>query len=222
MFPRTAQIAHNTLGLLQLSLALLQCLRERRFLPTASRLTSRYSLQLRYHFHIYIAFYILELVFSDVVTEFPNMAVHHIVAIAIFLGALSDFGSLSAITLVPFLLHAVFWTLGQGVSFTLLAVYNMGFGCIILLLVANNTRPPHRRWFAPVAWPVVTMGGLEVCVNYVTYCLDYEGVRCPNIQDGRMGVAQICLAVAAGTVIILAGTLGYMQKDKETKRSKKI
>ncbi|KAJ3063845.1 hypothetical protein HDU98_000380 [Podochytrium sp. JEL0797] len=96
----------------------------------------QFQLQLVAH----AAFYIYELATSDMHSTFQSMALHHYVAFLIFLTYINDIGSISVTTLLPFLLHSLFWVLYPSLSptqnFLLLATYNLtlytvGFICLL-------------------------------------------------------------------------------------------
>jgi hypothetical protein len=107
-------------------------------------------------------------------TTYP-LAIHHYIAFFIFFAIGFDPNSISLVTLIPILIHIVFWILGA-TSLALLSFYNW---CLVLagmILIHNNLSVGVK------AQPIGNMlpaGAISLTwVNYYIYCLYYNGSAC--------------------------------------------
>ena len=67
--------------------------------------------------------YILELNMTRMYVDFSEMAIHHLFSLVLFFFSILEPNFFSAIYLLPYLVHAFYWTLGAEV-FEILFVYN--------------------------------------------------------------------------------------------------
>ncbi|KAJ3243244.1 hypothetical protein HDU78_000704 [Chytriomyces hyalinus] len=215
----TLQTLHITLNhafLASTLAALGWCIQKRRFVhlpprPNTHRtllqspFISQFQLQLAVHF----VFYTVELLATDLVHEFPSMAVHHVVALGIFFVYINDAGTTSVTTLFPFVFHSLFWVLLPVVAdqphyyYALLTAYNtvlhaVGIICLLnsFTLVAwdrlatsfkpdanervHSNSMPYKPLICNTSPHILGVFAiLEACVNYYSYCDHYTGTVCP-------------------------------------------
>ncbi|TPX71719.1 hypothetical protein SpCBS45565_g00792 [Spizellomyces sp. 'palustris'] len=181
MLPTRYHAVVNGFGLLQISIALAHCFSKRRYFPAESPVSFRFVSQFRLHLVLYIIFYTFELIQTDIIRSFTNMALHHLIAIVIFAGFLSEFNTVSVITLTPFLFHALYWTVGYGRVYHLLALYNLALLVDFVLLLTNNLS--KRKFCASVSYRLLACVLAEINVNAFTYCWNYSGSHCPKVDD---------------------------------------
>ena len=118
-------------------------------------------------------FYIVELLVTQMTLKFSNMAIHHLVALAIFYVFLDENTNLSFLTMLPFFFHALYWVSGAE-GFILLSIYNWVF-----LFVGTATTYVYINTQGGVSWRVPVLCVVEVGVNQFTYCTDFQGHYCP-------------------------------------------
>ncbi|KAJ3227542.1 hypothetical protein HDU81_006687 [Chytriomyces hyalinus] len=207
---QTLHIALNQVFLASTLAALGWCIQQRRFVhlpprPNTDRtllrspFVSQFQLQLATHF----VFYTVELFATDLVNEFPSMAVHHVVALGIFFVYINDAGTTSVTTLF------LFWVLLPIVEdqphyyYALLTAYNtvlhaVGIVCLLnsFTLVAwdrlahsfkpdsnervHSSSKPYKPLICSTSPHILGfLAILEACVNYYSYCDHYNGTVCP-------------------------------------------
>ncbi|KAJ3158342.1 hypothetical protein HK101_001334, partial [Irineochytrium annulatum] len=240
MYPEAWHIVCNWIWIGQLLFALVGCLRETKLIPKVALPGSPLVLyarkrqdptsaekpswlgsfataqgQFRVVLATHTAFYVLEMLMTSMVTKFSSMAMHHVVAIIIFMLFYFYPGNASVISILPIILHSLYWVTG-GTSIPLLGIYNIVLllaGIIILFgaLTAHawecllshpppGTKPPPRKEPTKITVsnssgrdkndptptpprPAETNLGISALalfwVNYVTYCVAYQGGYCP-------------------------------------------
>ena len=204
MFPERWHKVVNFIFLVQTSVAIYFCLKLRLFFPHTFTKDFRYLRektegksrkwenlhmfirQFKYLLIVHGIFYGLELLFTDMITEFHGMALHHLVSIAVFVIMFMQPEMVSATTLVPYLLHHLYWTLGA-VHDEILYVYNLYFFCLGLYFCdkCNLILP--------------TLSILLPTVNYYSFCVFYKGKICYDHS-------VIVNGVITGTSLLLSGT----------------
>ncbi|KAI8608817.1 hypothetical protein BC830DRAFT_1153677 [Chytriomyces sp. MP71] len=150
-------------------------------------------------------FYIIELDSTLLTVRYVPMAYHHYIALLIFGAYLSNVNALCVLSLLPLLLHSLFWSLGA-TNFLLLSVYNLcmtlcGIAATILIFAVKSL-PDRGEEMLPVSsLPLPLVGTIQdtvlstrirppisyflpfcsiliASVNYYTYCKWYNGLAC--------------------------------------------
>ncbi|KAJ3219564.1 hypothetical protein HDU67_000509 [Dinochytrium kinnereticum] len=222
MFPDDWHIAFNRVWVGICLAALLWCLAKGRLVPSSRRPAERvvlfgvrmsgsvinsavvfraYQMGLVAH----SVFYVLEMVATSIVLLYPAMALHHIVALYIFLLFIMHPSNMSFVTIFPVFFHSLYWALGTD-NITILALYNISLwivGHIILfaaltrqawdalvLKLALSTpktspqppKPPQPLLPKFLNIPFEGILGISATslfwVNYLTYCCAYQGSLC--------------------------------------------
>ncbi|TPX68933.1 hypothetical protein SpCBS45565_g02815 [Spizellomyces sp. 'palustris'] len=209
IYPESYHHPLNVLWFCQSLAALLQTLRTRRFLPSPKPpQNSLLTNQFRLHLITHTIFYILELVFTDMMHSFTSMAVHHAFGMLIFGWLWIEWEGMSTVVLIPFVLHAWFWVWSIGTSWILLSVYNWAFLAVGMALFANNTvyAVNYGRKMVPISWiGVPLLSIVEVGVNAFTYCWSYWGYYCPEVRP--RGWREAFILVGGITAILAACVL---------------
>ncbi|KAI9090459.1 hypothetical protein DFS34DRAFT_371563 [Phlyctochytrium arcticum] len=216
IFPERIHDAFNRLWFIQSLLCMLDCLKQRRILPDPSPPTiSLFNSQFRLHLLSHTIFYVVELVLTNMVMGFTNMACHHLVALGIFYSIWAEWNSISAVVILPFMLHAWLWVWSGGTSWFILSMYNWALLAAGLALLSNNAY--YAAKFGKDAAPIRWMGlpGLcifEVGVNAFTYCWSYYGKYCPTLDTDSFPeavrlIGLISLTLAALVLPSIALTL---------------
>ncbi|KAI9099420.1 hypothetical protein DFS34DRAFT_649140 [Phlyctochytrium arcticum] len=125
MFPLPFHATINNLGLLQICTVIYQCIREQRWVPKPDPPQNPWIKQFKIHLVLYNIFYIAEIIFTDMLNQFPCMVAHHIVAILLFCRYIVEFQAVCVLTISPYLFHAAYWTIGMGAVSPLLMMYNV-------------------------------------------------------------------------------------------------
>ncbi|KAI9179307.1 hypothetical protein H9P43_005970 [Blastocladiella emersonii ATCC 22665] len=152
--------------------------------PESIRLLGRQLFQAYLVSHAVL--YMAELALTRLAAQFPTMALHHAAAIVLFLLLATRlprvWPHMRAVHLVPFLVHAVYWStltaLSAASNDALLALYN----ATLLTAAGHAYRHAALRAGASVAAAVVT-------VNYWTYCWELDGAWCVRSLDAAPGEA---------------------------------
>ncbi|KAI8807515.1 hypothetical protein BJ742DRAFT_895395 [Cladochytrium replicatum] len=123
-------------------------------------------------------FYILELTFTSLMTQFPPMALHHILALAIFLAIALEPQSISIVIVAPFIGHATVWLTDISNLH-----YLMTYNCVLLAAgITFLAQPGWHRGAGEKAVVTPVLGVLAImtaATNYFTYCWGYLGTVCP-------------------------------------------
>ncbi|KAI8814062.1 hypothetical protein BJ742DRAFT_322379 [Cladochytrium replicatum] len=121
---------------------------------------------------IHSTFYILELPFTSRMTQFPPMALHHILARAIFLSIALEPKSISTVIVAPFVGHATVWLTDISNLY-----YLMTYNCV--LLAAGVTFLAQPGWFRGVGMKAVVtpvLGALAIMTAATIISRTAEGL----------------------------------------------
>ncbi|KAI8846782.1 hypothetical protein BC829DRAFT_491130 [Chytridium lagenaria] len=209
MFPLIWHISLNHLWLLQCLITISYCLYHQRWMPMSGGTFRPWAVkQFKGLLILHAAFYIVELYTTNMWFKFTQMAIHHSFALLIFTTIYLEPNSLSVTTLIPFILHALYWTIGAS-SDPILYTYNfiLGMSGMVglhqLLLVEPIDRP------ITFALPLQVLG--VAWTNYFTYCHSYGGTVCWRPDDavqvlGRVGLESVISCVGfLGSVVVVYG-----------------
>ena len=115
-------------------------------------------------------FYGFELIATNMVVDFHSMAIHHVVSLLIFHHMYRNPGSVSVTSLIPFLLHHIYWALGAQYD-SILYIYNGYFFFLGLFEL-------HKKKGMIIFLPIMAI--ILPLVNYYSYCVIYKGYVCFN------------------------------------------
>ncbi|KAI9145088.1 hypothetical protein BKA69DRAFT_661743 [Paraphysoderma sedebokerense] len=139
-------------------------------------------IDIRSIFNLYLIlhsiFYMAELLFAQILTEYTSMAIHHIIALSIFYMTFVTPSLLSFSTILPYWLHSLYWCVGGGKDrVNLLILYNASLlGAAIVGLTVYARRRSLLTWVLPL------LAIAEIFVNYWIYCLHFLGDWCVDTE----------------------------------------
>ena len=219
LFPAPWHIFLNKVWLLQLTVAILFCIRENRWIMQPHPPKSIFIKQFYFMLFAHSIFYIMEMLITSISVAYPSMLFHHINALTIFFGTFfSQHKVISVVYLMPFVGHALYWAQGDYDNRTL-AIYNLTFLYAGLFGVWEyiHKRGSTTYWIMPVLCITNTS------INYYTYCQDFNGEYCPigwfEEDDDTLGnrFFAFCLAIAT-TISIFCVSIFFKQRwDRQAK-----
>ena len=127
---------NSSIWIYQIAACLIYCLFARRYLPPSSNTTSHFMIkQLNFYFISEILIYIVEMIYSTILTTMFERFLHHTCAILLFLATMRESKIVCVHFLIPTFVHSVYWTLirngrfSEEIVYSVLMVYN---GCLFL------------------------------------------------------------------------------------------
>jgi len=175
MFPSPYHIFLNRIWLIQTLACLAYLISKKRWVPLPpSKRTSPWPVrQMKWMLIIQIIFYTIELMVTGMTVKFQPMAAHHLDAIVLFIFILWEFNIIAVPTMMPFLAHTIYWSLGA-VDDNLLAVYNWVFFFVGLWALDISARLGNSILSPRIGILCVA----EIAINYFTYCTVFHGEYC--------------------------------------------
>ncbi|TPX30559.1 hypothetical protein SmJEL517_g05908 [Synchytrium microbalum] len=166
----------NVFWLLTSSLALVYFMSTDRIMPrrriSTFKNTPIWAKGMWLHHVTHTVFYIVEIYVTDMYNLYTPMYIHHIAASCLMMLSMIEPGILSAVYVIPFCFHGVFWARGAS-ELDILTIYNYSLVIASILILYDSAK---TRVITPI---VPAMGIALSCVNAYIYCCYYQGTYCP-------------------------------------------
>jgi len=170
MLPDQWHYLLNVLWTLQTFIAMFGCISYGLYFPQNSEIKWKdlppVVRQFKFLLYLNTTFYIIELFSTRMLVEHHSMALHHLVAMTIFITTLCEPHMVCVCSLLPYLMHNIHWAL-QSQYEIILYFYNAYFFALGIwsTLVGYNSLLCKLSILLPV-------------VNYYSYCVFYDGNIC--------------------------------------------
>ncbi|KAJ3118372.1 hypothetical protein HDU96_002214 [Phlyctochytrium bullatum] len=167
MFPTPWHIQWNWMWLTQTCVLMAWLIYRQRWVPAWNCPSNWVVKQFSFMLVTHSLFYVVEIYATDIFASYTPMFWHHVLAIVVFSCFFIDNNTLSVVTVIPIIIHGIFWVMGAD-NLPLLMVYNTILLLAGLITFFNNVAA------GPANAPIGNMLGLTAVaismVNYFTYC----------------------------------------------------
>lgn len=197
-FEYSVHVQFNCAILVSISIAILACLLNNRWVPNQFNKKSILVYQFNLVLVIHSIFYIIEIAATSLEIV---VITHHIIAIIIFSMVYSEKHTVSVLLLLPFFMHALYWILDFNET-EFLTMYNLVFlytGISTMVISRINSRD------ISLTLPLLCLS--EVSVNFYHYCID-DGISFCEAGD-LIGDAYVSLIAFVLVFSVTYSVSGY-------------